>query len=306
MDWTALNRLGLELRERAALADFTTFHLGGPCPCVVTCRSEPELAAALGACAGAAPILIGGGSNLLVSDRGLDVPVIRYLNRDPEMRIEDDEIHVSGATLLDDLARHGAESGIAGLTFLSGIPGTVGGAVAGNAGAFGKQIGDVVISVRLMNRSGEASWEDGSLMGFAYRHSRLRPGGDIVVSVRLRSERGDPQELARERAEILELRGRKHPDWHTERTAGSFFKNIEPTSAAGVRQAAGWFLEQAGAKQMRKGGAYVYPKHANIVMAGDGCSAQDVVDLSRQMSAAVSGRFGITLVPEVRLLGPFG
>ena len=103
----------------------------------------------------------------------------------------------------------------------------------------------------------------------------------------------------------MELRRTKHPDWKITPTAGSFFKNIEPTSAAGRRQAAGWFLEQAGAKTMKVGGARVFEKHANIIVADRDCSAQDVLDLSRRMAEAVKQKFGLVLTPEVRLVGSF-
>ena len=135
-------------------------------------------------------------------------------------------------------------------------------------------------------------------LGFAYRHSRLqnerRNRGDRCSEL----ETGDPVELGKQRDEILDLRRQKHPDWRKQPTAGSFFKNIEPTSAAERRQAAGWFLEQAGAKSMRVGGARVFEKHANIIVTEGDCRAQDVLDLSRQMAAAVKAKFGFDLAPR--------
>ena len=119
----------------------------------------------------------------------------------------------------------------------------------------------------------------------------------------LKLEAGDPAELGKQRDEILDLRRQKHPDWRKQPTAGSFFKNIEPTSSAERRQAAGWFLDQAGAKDMRVGGARVFEKHANIIVAEDGCKARDVLELSRKMAESVKDKFGFDLVPEVRLIG---
>ena len=113
----------------------------------------------------------------------------------------------------------------------------------------------------------------------------------------------DPLALLDERQGILDLRRSKHPDWRRIPTAGSFFRNIEPTSAAARRQAAGFFLEQAGAKAMRVGGARVFEKHANILVTEGECNAQDVRELARRLTAAVREKFGFTLVPEVRLLG---
>jgi UDP-N-acetylmuramate dehydrogenase len=118
--------------------------------------------------------------------------------------------------------------------------------------------------------------------------------------------RGDRERLQARRREIRDLRASKHPDLRVTPTAGSFFKNVEPTSKAERRQAAGWFLEQVGAKGMRAGGASVYEKHANIIVAEPGCRAADVHALSLRMAEAVRGKFGLELQREVRLVGPFG
>ena len=127
--------------------------------------------------------------------------------------------------------------------------------------------------------------------------------GDIVVAGRLGVESGDRDALVRRRREIQDIRASKHPDWHTTPTAGSFFKNIEPTSKAERRQAASWFLEEAGAKAMRGGGARVVEKHANIIVADAGCKASDGLGLSQMMAMAVRAKFGFDLQREVRLIG---
>ncbi|MFH0953904.1 MAG: UDP-N-acetylmuramate dehydrogenase [Verrucomicrobiota bacterium] len=307
MNWSSLQQIGIELRENALLSAFTTFRIGGPCPCVVTCASSDQLALAVAELAKAQTdfSLIGGGSNLLVSDAGVDAVVVRYCSETPGIRREGDHLDVEGGTLLDDLALYSVRHGLDGLVHASGIPGTVGGGIAGNAGAFGKQIGDAVEFVQLLDRRGRRRIAEARELAFRYRSSRLHETGDIVVSARLRLHPGDRAQLQRQRDDILEQRRQKHPDWRTQPTAGSFFRNIEPTSAAGRRQAAGWFLEQAGAKEMRVGGARVFEKHANIIVAEPGCTAQDVLDLSRRMAAAVKEKFGLILVPEVRLLGRF-
>jgi UDP-N-acetylmuramate dehydrogenase len=286
------------------LRDFTTFRLGGPCRAMLECRTPEELLAAVRQADGDF-ILIGGGSNLLVSDAGVDAAFIRYLSATPDVRREGEELRVSGSTLLDDLARVSAEAGLDGLICCTGIPGTVGGAIAGNAGAFGEQIGDRVASVTLMDRSGRVREAAAAELGFAYRRSSLQATGDIVVAARLKLDPARAEVLGQRRQEILALRASKHPDWRTTPTAGSFFKNIEPTSNAGRRQAAGWFLDQAGAKDLRVGGARTYGKHANIIIAEPGCTAQDVCDLAVKMAEAVRAKFGLRLRREVRLLGAF-
>lgn len=286
------------------LAELTTFRLGGPCREFIDCRTEDELRAAIRdlEAQGQDFFLIGGGSNLLASDRGLDSVVVRYANSEPKIRrVTDEEIEVSAAASLDDLATWTVENGIAGFATCSGIPGTVGGAIAGNAGAFGEQIGDCVISVELIDRTVPADE-----LGFAYRKSNLQTNGGIIVSARLCAVRGDSGALRARRDEIMAIRRDKHPDWRVTPTAGSFFKNIEPTSKAERRQAAGWFLEQAGAKDLRIGGARTFEKHANIIVADPGCTAHDVLQLSQRMAALVREKFGFDLQREVRFVGDFG
>jgi UDP-N-acetylmuramate dehydrogenase len=307
MNTPALLAAGCVLHEHEPLARHTTFQLGGPCPLLVDCATPAQLVAAITELYRTSRdyVLIGGGSNLLVADAGLPVTVVRYLSTRPLIQQAKSGLEVSGSTLLDDLAAHAAEHGLAGLEALNCIPGTLGGAIAGNAGAFGQQIGDLVESVTLLERDGRSRHAARAELRFAYRSSALHDSGEIVLSARLRLQPGDPAKLAQQRAECIHVRTHKHPDWHTTPTAGSFFRNVAPTSAAGRRQAAGWFLEQAGALAMRINGARPYEKHANIIIRDGPCSAQDVLDLSRQMAAAVNTNFGIQLEREVRLLGDF-
>ena len=306
-DWTPFVSKGIEVRERVPLRDFTTFRLGGPCACLLNCETGPQLVDAVSMLARLRiPFLaMGGGSNLLVSDRGYDGVILRYYSKTPDIHMAGGVVEVSGSTLLDDLVNYTVRQGMEGLVYASGIPGTVGGAIAGNAGAYGRQIGDSLIGVRLVDERGTVREEVREALHFAYRTSRLQQSRETVLSASLQLRRGDPDELAGQREEILELRKTKHPDWKVVPTAGSFFKNIEPTSSAERRQAAGWFLEQAGAKSMSVGGARVFEKHANIIVADKGCSAQDVLDLSRRMAEAVKQKYGLVLTPEVRLVGSF-
>ena len=289
------------------LAGFTTFRLGGPCRALVTCANRRELAKAIHDLGEVREsfTLIGGGSNLLVADGGLDQVVVRYYSEKPLVVREGNTLVVQASTLLDDLVVASVREGLDGLVCCTGIPGTVGGALAGNAGAFGEQIGDRMISATLMDHDGN-EWEvTADDLEFGYRSSKLQRTDAIVVAARFRLRPGERERLRQHRQEILQLRSSKHPDWTRIPTAGSFFRNVEPTSKAGRRQAAGWFLEQAGAKALRVGGAHTYEKHANIIVAERGCTAADVLELSHQMAALVKERFGIELQREVRLLGGF-
>ncbi len=298
---------GLHIRYGAALDEYTTFQLGGACRLMISCRTPEELERAVryASALGMHYVLIGGGSNVLVSDKGVDAAVIRYFSDEPLIHRKKNMVEVAGSAVLDHLVGYAADTGLGGINYCSGIPGTVGGAVLGNAGAFGRQIGDAVESVTLMNERGETWNEPGDALDFSYRRSRLQRTGEIVVSCRLELENADRNQLSEERRNILKMRSEKHPDWRVEPCIGSIFRNIEPTSSAGRRKAAGWFLEQAGAKDFKVGGAVVFDRHANIIVKRPGGTAQDVFDLAARMEESVFEEFGMRLVREVRYLGLF-
>ena len=197
MDWSALREAGCDVRERVPLRDYTTFRLGGACPAIVNCREPAALAAAVRflSASGRKYQLIGGGSNLLVADAGLDSVIVRYASETRRVTRSGSIIDVDGSTGLDDLAAFTAEQGLDGLVFASGIPGTVGGAVAGNAGAFGNQIGDRLVSATLMDAAGRLSEVKPGTLEFSYRHSRLSGSGEVLVSARLQLEPGNADSL---------------------------------------------------------------------------------------------------------------
>ena len=292
----------------AKLSDYTTFKLGGSCPALIDCPDARSLAETVELLHGQSVgfLVVGQGSNLLVADAGIDSIVLRYCAEDaPDVQFDGSRVRVSGNTLLDDLAQLAIEKGMGDLSFCSGIPGTVGGAISGNAGAFGRQIGDVVKSVQLLDEAGCQRKVAAGGLGFEYRSSILKQTGGIVLSAVLQLRSEDIQAMERERGRIMELRRTKHPDWRTTPCAGSVFRNIDPTSAAERRQAAGWFLEEAGAKDFRVGGAHLFEKHANMVITDTGASALDVFNLMEKMIAAVQEKFGFKLEREIKLLGKF-
>lgn len=292
----------------AMLRDYTTFKLGGTCPALIDCPDAKSLVDTAALLHGHSIqfLVIGQGSNLLVADEGIELVVLRYCAENaPDIEFDGDLVRVSGHTLLDDLARLTIDHGVGDLSYCSGIPGTVGGAIAGNAGAFGRQIGDEVESIQLLDGSGRTHELAGSDMGFEYRSSILKQTEGVVLSALLRLQPEDIPTMEKERERILELRRTKHPDWRKQPCAGSVFRNIEPTSAAGRRQAAGWFLEEAGAKDFQVGGAHLFDKHANIIIADHGSSACDVFELTEKMIEAVKTHFGFELKREIKVLGKF-
>ncbi len=297
----------VDVREGVLLRDYTTFQLGGPCRRMYFCRMPEQLVATVRAlrASGEEYVLIGGGSNLLISDEGIPLSVIRYFSDEPVLDVQDFVVEVSGSTILDHLVRETIRLGLDGLINCSGIPGAVGGAVVGNAGAFGREIAEVIERVDLMAEDGSVRAVRPDELGFSYRQSRLHHSNDVVLSVRLKLVPGDVANMKKERDSILALRREKHPDWPTEPCIGSIFRNVDPARPGERRQAAGWFLEQAGAKGMRVGGAIVFPQHANIIVKQPDGTAQDVFDLARMMADAVYEKFGLRLIREVRFLGPF-
>ena len=298
----------IQFECKVSLSEYTTFRLGGACPCLVHCETASQLGGVIAEVKknGLDFILIGSGSNLLVSDCGVTAVVVRYVSSSPSIRRKNDYVTVSGGTELDKLVQYSVGSGIEGFVNCSGIPGTVGGAIIGNAGAFGWQIADCLKSLVVIDRNGFQKKVLSKDIIFSYRHSSLRESQEIVLEACFKVSQCNLNKLRTRREEILRLRSAKHPDIAVESCAGSFFKNIEPTSAAERRQAAGWFLDQAGAKAMQVGSAGVFHKHANIIIRkGSGCTAQNVFDLSCMMAETVRKRFGIHLVREVQLLGKF-
>lgn len=290
------------------LSAYTTFRLGGACRDLSTVATAAEAAERIREwnAAGIPWRVMGGGSNLLVADRGLDEAVLRVASPRPDCLLDDGCICASGGTALDEVSRFAVDEGLSGVGFASGIPGRVGGAICGNAGAFGASVGDVLDRVEVVTRRGRKKILPGESLGFGYRQSLLQQTGDVVMRAWFRVRRDDRVRLLVEREDILEMRRTRHPDWRAVGTAGSCFKNLPPTERGGRRRAAGALLEAAGAKAMREGGAYVFHRHANIVLAEEGASARDVANLLRRMADAVRQRFDVALEPEVRFWGKLG
>jgi UDP-N-acetylmuramate dehydrogenase len=301
--------ISVTFQENARLSNFTTFQIGGPCPLLVHCESPDQVKAVIRYFIDHAIdryVIIGGGSNILVSDRGIPDCVLRFCTKKPIIECHAAEVTVNAGTKLDDLSLFCAQKGLLGLNFVSGIPGTVGGAIAGNAGAFGQQISDTLKSITVLDKEGEEKVLSPAQCLFSYRYSRFKDSTEIVLSAKFHLQINSAKILQKERDEILSLRKEKHPNYQEVPCAGSFFKNLEPLESGEKRQAAGWFLDQIGAKQMSVGGAAVFKKHANIIIKETKqCTANDIYALSQKMRKAVIDKFGIALEPEVRLMGEF-
>lgn len=286
------------LRER------TTLHIGGPA--LGWCRLRTaEQARRFLETAGERQVptaCLGGGSNVLAADAGFLGCVLHV--ETTEFAVDGPVVRAGAGLPLDEVIARSLRAGLVGLEFASGIPGTLGGALVGNAGCFGHEIGEFVQSATLLSAGGRLEEVGPERFAFAYRRSSLQGSGDIVLAATLRLRRADAEAAWREREEKLELRRRKHPV--AEPSAGSWFQNLPPDAPGGRRRAAGELLEQVGAKAWRVGDAAVFPGHANIIVNAGRATSADVLALVARMRGAVRERFGVTLVDEVWTLAERG
>jgi UDP-N-acetylmuramate dehydrogenase len=282
------------------LAELTTFRIGGPAALVGSVKNVDDASRFLEfadqrelpwAC-------LGGGSNILGDDAGFDGLVLKV--ETTAFEVQHETIRVGAGWDFDRLIAASLDAGLVGLEFASGIPGTVGGAIVGNAGCYGHEIGEFLVEATVLRRDGRIQTLGPEDFAFAYRTSALKERGDIVLELALQLARGDLAEASRVRAEHLADRRRKHP-WDIP-CAGSYFQNLPPAAPGERRRAAGMLLDQAGARAMREGDAEVYEKHANIIVNRGRATSADVLRLAARMKQAVRDRFGEHLLEEVRHL----
>ena len=289
---------GDRVRTAFPLAPLTTFRIGGPAALYLEPESEADLAAAGQAAdaGGLETVVLGKGSNVLVSDRGFDGLVIR-LGRSFRWAARDgDRLAVGGSMPLPALAGVALRHGLEGLAFGVAIPASVGGAVMMNAGAHGGQMADVVTEVDVFRlATGEPARVPAAEAGFGYRRSAL-PRDGVVTGVTVALRPSDPASIRAAMDDARAWRRRTQP--LAEPNCGSVFTNPPGDHAARL-------IEDAGMKGARVGGASVSTKHANFVVAGPGASAEDVLTLIERIRREVELRAGITLEPEVRLVGRF-
>lgn len=281
----------------------TTFRTGGAADLFVDAVDTGQLVSALRL---ARKIdlpffVIGGGSNLLVGDAGYRGVIIRNSIRG--MEVKGNEMVTGAGELLDETVDAATENSLTGLEFAAGIWGTVGGAVYGNAGAFGSDIGTVLKYAELIDREGNARIERNDYFEFTYRHSILKETKEIVTHACFNLEAGEREKIKRRTDEIRQLRARKHPT--TPCSAGCFFKNVEDASQPHGKMAAGRLLEEVGAKDMKVGGAAVFGEHANIIINAGQASSKDIRRLADILKEKVKDRFGIVLNEEIICLGDF-
>jgi UDP-N-acetylmuramate dehydrogenase len=291
-----LEATGRPLREKIGLDQFSSFRIGGPAALFFEARTEEDLKKAVAVAAREKfPFyVVGGGTNILFDDEGYRGLIVR--NRAEGLSVDEGRVTVASGTGLSFLLQFTLTGGLGGLEFLAGIPGTVGGALAGNAGAFGQSIGDSLEEAVLVDQAGGERKLARQDLGFGYRTSSLQKSHAVVLRAVINAAPGDRKASEAKIKDYLEKRRAKHPPWGTA-CAGSYFKN--PCSPAGEKVAAGRLLEQAGAKGLSVGGAAVYEGHCNFIVNTGSARARDVLQLAEEMKTRVFGMSGIRLEEEV-------
>ncbi len=286
------------------LSRLTTLRIGGPAGLVHPVENTEQAKRFLDVAARhAVPwTCLGGGSNVLADDAGFAGMVMLVRCRQFLRR---GDVVVAGAGWdFDALIETTLRAGLTGLEFASGIPGTLGGALVGNAGCYGHEIAEFLVEATVLREDGRVDVVGPDDLAFGYRTSALKQRRDVVLEMALRLNRGDAAAAADVRAAHIADRRLKHP-WD-EPSAGSYFKNLPPLAPGGRRRPAGALLEAVGAKDMREGGAAVFARHANIIVNAGGATSRDVLTLAARMKDAVRERFGERLEEEVRHLATPG
>ena len=283
--------------ENASLARITWFRVGGPAEVMFRPADARDLAMFLAAKPDDVPVtVLGVGSNLLVRDGGIPGVVVRLGRGFARIETHGRQLQVGAMALDLNVARTAADAGLAGLEFLSGIPGTVGGALRMNAGAFGVEMKDVVSGVCALDERGRFHGIDSQSLGFAYRRCAV-PGDWIFVSAALRAEPGESGDILRRMEEIRTAREASQPIKTA--TGGSTFAN--PSGPEGKKA---WeLIDAAGCRGLERGGAVVSEKHCNFLVNTGTASAADLEGLGEEVRRRVFETSGVRLEWEIRRIG---
>jgi UDP-N-acetylmuramate dehydrogenase len=296
-------RIGREV----PLAPMTTFRVGGPAELFLETRTSEEVMTALrlAHAAGTRVTLLGGGSNVLVSDAGVRGLVIRPRGS-TITRLDPSRVRADAAVTMNGLVRWTIMHGAAGLEAWAGTPGTVGGAVFGNAHFGGRLIGDLIVEVRVVGLDGTTADYPAAAMAFGYDRSRLQDSGEVLLSATFRVEPGDPLALRRTARESLAYRKRTQP--LDTPSAGCVFQNPQrdrDVVPEGIPWSAGALVDRAGLKGVAIGSARVSTTHGNFIVSDGHSTAADIRRLIEQCRRTVRERFGVELREEIVYLGEF-
>lgn len=285
------------LQEDVSMAKHTSFRAGGCADLMAEPQNIEELKKVLAALTEeeCPHMVLGNGSNILVKDGGYRGVIVKIGSAFDDITVEDDKVVCGCGALMSSVARAAADKGLAGLEFASGIPGSIGGAVFMNAGAYGGEIVNVLEKVHLVSKDGSRDfYMNADELDMGYRHSLLHETGDLAVGAVFRLEHGDKDEIKAMMAELAAKRNEKQPVNFP--SAGSFFKR--PTGYF-----AGKLVQDAGLKGASVGGAEVSQLHSGFIINKGGATATDILQLMEIVQAKVLDEFGVMLEPEVRIIG---
>lgn len=290
-----LQAAGIAYKEQEPLAAHTTFKIGGPAAVFVQPADEAQLCQAVRLCRELAVpcYLLGNGSNILFGDRGYAGAVVSLAGMKREVRREGDTLTAPAGMQLSVLCTAALRAGLTGLEFAYGIPGTVGGAVYMNAGAYGGEMKDVLASVRYLTAEGQIVEAPAAELDLGYRHSVFESNGGCILSAAVRLAPGNPEAIA---ARMDDLMGRRRDKQPLDKpSAGSTFKR--PVGAF-----AGALIEQCGLRGYRHGGAAISEKHCGFVVNLGGATCADVLALCAEVQKIVKEQTGFTLEKEIRVV----
>lgn len=285
--------------EAASMKEFTSFRTGGMASILVLPKNMEELKKTLQIIASCKKefMVLGNGSNVLIKDNGYDGIIIKIGEGFDQVKVnKEDGIVTAGAgALLSKVAREALDSELTGFESASGIPGTIGGALFMNAGAYGWEMSNSVVACKVLSRDGSKEYTlPKEKMELAYRNSIFGKTGDIIISVSLKLENGDKEEISKTMKELTTRRNEKQPINFP--SGGSFFKRPEGNFA-------GKLIEEAGLKGLTFGGAQVSPLHAGFIINTGNATARDIISLMRLVQHTVYDKTGIKLEPEVKIIG---
>ena len=288
--------IGCQAQRDVPMSKYTTFRIGGNAAVMLTPTTDEQLASIIKKCKeeNTKPFIIGNGSNMLISDKGLDTVVINMCRPDPKIELVNGDTVVcdAGATM-SKVCNFALENGLTGLEFAFGIPGSAGGAAYMNAGAYGGGMKDVLVECRHIDCDGNFGSLKGDELGLAYRTSAYEHNGYIITTLVMKLSKGNKDEIRAKMQELLQRRKDKQPLEYP--SAGSTFKRPEGYFA-------GALIEECGLKGYSVGGAQVSEKHAGFVINKGSATAKDVLDLIKYIQDKVFSEKGVMLEPEVRLI----
>ncbi|MCI6858133.1 MAG: UDP-N-acetylmuramate dehydrogenase [Eubacterium sp.] len=282
--------------EQEPMSSHTSFAIGGPADYFVQPGTKEEIKWAVTCAkeAGISYFIMGNGSNLLVSDEGFRGVIIQIGKQFQNITVDGEILTVQAGALLSRTAKTALREELAGMEFAAGIPGSVGGAVAMNAGAYGGEIKDVILDAEVLTPEGEFLTLTGEELDLSYRHSCIFEKNYVVLSARFALKKGDPEEIQGKMNELAKRRKEKQPLEYP--SAGSTFKRPEGYFA-------GKLIQDAGLRGYTVGGAQVSEKHTGFVINRGGATAQEVLFLIRQVQKRVKEQFNVEMHPEVRFVG---